>query len=430
MSIRDEPVRAARARAGEERGRAARRRSVTCTIGGVRVGGDAPVVVQSMTNTDTADAVATARQVAELARAGSELVRITVNNRAAAARVAEIRDRVRDEHGVVVPLVGDFHYNGHTLLREFPDCARTLDKYRINPGNVGRGARHDRNFATMVEVAIEHGKPVRIGVNAGSLDPELLDRLMDANAERARPRSAEAVLREAMVQSALSSAEAAEALGLPHDAIVLSCKMSRLPEMVAVYRELAARCDLPLHLGLTEAGMGTKGVVSTTAALSVLLEDGIGDTIRASLTPEPGGDRTLEVAVCLEILQSLGFRAFRPQVTACPGCGRTTSTLFQELAQRIDRHLAERMARWREERPDAAGLTVAVMGCIVNGPGESRAADIGLSLPGTGEEPRAPVYVDGRKVATLEGPTLAEDFIAMVEEYVERRFPLAERVGA
>ncbi len=403
---------------------APRRPSVPCRVGAVVVGGTAPVVVQSMTNTDTADAAGTARQIADLAEAGSEIVRITVNNRPAAARVAEIRARLRDEHGVAVPLVGDFHYNGHTLLREFPDCAEALDKYRINPGNVGRGARHDTNFATMIAVAVDHAKPVRIGVNAGSLDPELLDDLMDRNAAAPIPESADAVLRRAMVESALSSAAAAEELGLAHDAIVISAKTSRLPEMVAVYRDLAARCDYPLHLGLTEAGMGSKGVVSTTAALSVLLEDGIGDTIRASLTPEPGGDRTLEVQVCREILQSLGFRAFRPQVTACPGCGRTTSTLFQELAQRIERHLAERMAVWREERPEAASLTVAVMGCIVNGPGESRAADIGLSLPGTGEEPRAPVYVDGEKVGTLQGPTLAEDFIAMVEAYVVRRYPL------
>ena len=403
-----------------------RRNSLGCLIGTVQVGGDAPVVVQSMTNTDTADAPATAAQVAELAEAGSEIVRITVNNRAAAARVPEIRQRLRDLHGVDVPLVGDFHYNGHTLLREFPDCAETLDKYRINPGNVGRGPRHDRNFATMVEVAIEYGKPVRIGVNAGSLDPELLDRLMDENAERSDPRSAEEVLREAMVQSALGSAEAAEALGLPSDRIVLSCKMSRLQEMIACYRDLAARCDYPLHLGLTEAGMGEKGIVSSAAALAVLLQDGIGDTIRASLTPEPGGDRALEVRVCRELLQSLGFRAFRPQVTACPGCGRTTSTVFQELAQSIERHLDARMAVWREERPGAAELVVAVMGCIVNGPGESRAADIGISLPGTGEQPRAPVYVDGEKVRTLEGPTLAEDFIAMVERYVEEHYPRAE----
>jgi (E)-4-hydroxy-3-methylbut-2-enyl-diphosphate synthase len=404
---------------------AARRPSLACHVGPVQIGGDAPVVVQSMTNTDTADAPATARQVAELAEAGSEIVRITVNNRAAAARVAEIRDRLRDDHGVEAPLVGDFHYNGHTLLAEFPDCAEALAKYRINPGNVGRGARHDANFATMVQAAVEHGKPVRIGVNAGSLDPELLDRLMDENGRRPDPVGADAVLREAMVQSALTSAEAAQELGLPADRIVLSCKTSRLQDMIAVYRDLADRCDLPLHLGLTEAGMGSKGIVSTTAALSVLLQDGIGDTIRASLTPEPGGDRTLEVRVCREILQSLGLRAFRPEVTACPGCGRTTSTVFQELAQTIERHLDRRMAQWRAERPGAAQLKVAVMGCIVNGPGESRAADIGISLPGTGEQPRAPVYVDGEKVRTLEGPTLAEDFIAMVEAYVEERFPPA-----
>ena len=399
-------------------------------MGDVVVGGGAPVVVQSMTNTDTADAAATARQVAELADAGSEIVRITVNNRAAAARVAEIRARLRDEHGTDVPLVGDFHYNGHTLLREFPDCAEALDKYRINPGNVGRGARHDANFATMVQAAIDHGKPVRIGVNAGSLDPELMDRLMDENGRRAEPWGADAVLREAMVQSALGSAGAAEELGLPGDRIVLSCKTSRLQDMVAVYRDLAARCAYPLHLGLTEAGMGSKGIVSTTAALGILLQDGIGDTIRASLTPEPGGDRALEVRVCRELLQSLGLRAFRPEVTACPGCGRTTSTVFQELAQTIERHLDARMAEWRAERPGAAELKVAVMGCIVNGPGESRAADIGISLPGTGEQPRAPVYVDGEKVRTLEGPTLADDFIAMVEEYVEARFPLATATAA
>jgi (E)-4-hydroxy-3-methylbut-2-enyl-diphosphate synthase len=346
-----------------------------------------------------------------------------VNNRAAAAEVAGIKRRLRDDHGVEVPLVGDFHYNGHTLLTEFPDCAEALDKLRINPGNVGRGARHDANFATMIRVAVEYGKPVRIGVNAGSLDPELMDRLMDENGRRAEPWSGEQVLCEALVQSALTSAEAAEELGLPHDRIILSCKVSRVQEMIAAYRALAARSDYTLHLGLTEAGMGTKGIVATTSALSVLLQEGIGDTIRASLTPEPGGDRTLEVAVCRDLLQSLGLRSFRPDVTACPGCGRTTSTLFQELAQRIEAHLDGRMALWRAERPGTAALKVAVMGCIVNGPGESRAADIGLSLPGTGEEPRAPVYVDGEKVATLEGPRLAEDFIQMVEDYVERRFP-------
>ena len=403
-----------------------RRISRACRVGDVVVGAGAPVVVQSMTNTDTADAAATAAQVAELAEAGSEIVRITVNNRAAAAMVAEIRDRLRDEHGVEVPLVGDFHYNGHTLLREFPDCADALAKYRINPGNVGRGARHDANFATMVQAAIDHDRPVRIGVNAGSLDPELLDALMDENGRLADPLPGDAVLREAMVQSAITSAEAAEELGLPGDRIVLSCKTSRLQDMVAVYRDLARRCEYPLHLGLTEAGMGSKGIVSTTAALGILLQDGVGDTIRASLTPEPGGDRTIEVRVCRELLQSLGLRAFRPEVTACPGCGRTTSTVFQELAQSIERHLDARMAGWRAERPGVVDLKVAVMGCIVNGPGESRAADIGISLPGTGESPRAPVYVDGEKVATLEGAGLADEFIRMVEEYVEARYPPAE----
>jgi (E)-4-hydroxy-3-methylbut-2-enyl-diphosphate synthase len=383
-----------------------------------------------MTNTDTADADATARQVAELAAAGSEIVRITVNNRAAAVKVAEIRTRLRDDHGVEVPIVGDFHYNGHTLLREFPECAEALDKYRINPGNVGRGARHDANFAAIVDAAIAHDKPVRIGVNAGSLDPELVDELMDANAGRAEPHSAEEVIREAMVQSALRSAGAAEELGLGHDRIILSCKSSRLPDMIAVYRELSARCDYPLHLGLTEAGMSSKGIVATSAALGILLQEGIGDTVRASLTPEPGGDRTLEVRVCLDLLQSLGLRSFRPQVTACPGCGRTTSTVFQELAQTIESRLVDRMAVWRTERPGVADMTVAVMGCIVNGPGESRAANIGISLPGTGEEPRAPVYVDGEKVVTLDGPTLAEDFLALVEQYVERTYrPAAEGAG-
>lgn len=407
-----------------------RRQSVGCEIDDVTVGGGAPVVVQSMTNTDTADPEATARQVAKLADTGSELVRITVNNRASAAKVPEIRQRLSEDYGVDVPLIGDFHYNGHTLLTEFPETAAALAKYRINPGNVGRGARHDRNFATMIDVAIEYDRPVRIGVNAGSLDPELMDQLMDENAGRADPKSADEVLREAMVRSALDSAEAAESLGLAHDKIVLSCKASRLPDMVAVYRALAERSDYPLHLGLTEAGMGTKGIASTSAALSVLLEAGIGDTIRASLTPEPGGPRDVEVRVCLEILQALELRSFRPRVTACPGCGRTTSTLFQELAQRIEGELEERMATWRTERPEAAALQVAVMGCIVNGPGESRAADIGISLPGTGESPRAPVYVDGEKVATLEGDSLAEDFMRMVERYVDKRFPVTASTPA
>ncbi|MDH3225952.1 MAG: flavodoxin-dependent (E)-4-hydroxy-3-methylbut-2-enyl-diphosphate synthase [Thermoleophilia bacterium] len=400
------------------------RTSHACDVGGVALGGGAPVVVQSMTNTDTADIGSTADQVTALAEAGSEIVRITVNTREAARAVPEIRERLCAD-GVTVPLVGDFHFTGHRLLTEVPDCAEALDKLRINPGNVGRGARHDENFATMIETAIRFAKPVRIGVNAGSLDPELLDRLMDENAGLSEPKDAELVVRRALVESALSSAAAAEEIGLPSDRIVISCKVSRLQDMVAVYEELARRCDYPLHLGLTEAGMGAKGIVATSAALSILLQQGIGDTIRASLTPEPGGDRTLEVRVCHELLQSLGLRAFRPQVTACPGCGRTTSTVFQELAEEIQAHLDARMPAWKRDRPAVAEMTVAVMGCVVNGPGESRAANIGISLPGTGEQPRAPVYVDGEKVATLHGPTLAEDFIAMVEEYVERTYSSA-----
>ena len=400
----------------------ARRPSHTCAVGDIAVGGGNPVVVQSMTNTDTADVAATVEQVGALVDAGSEIVRVTVNTRAAAQAVPEIDEELR-RRGIVVPLVGDFHFTGHRLLSEVPDCARTLAKYRINPGNVGRGARHDENFATMVEIAASNERPVRIGVNAGSLDPELLDRLMDENAASGDPVDAGILVRRALVRSALDSARAAEELGLPADHIVVSCKVSRLPDMVAVYEELAARSAYPLHLGLTEAGVGAKGIVSTSAALAILLRQGIGDTIRASLTPEPGGDRTLEVKVCRDLLQCLGIRSFRPQVTACPGCGRTTSTLFQELALRIEAHLEARMAEWRHERPGAADLNVAVMGCVVNGPGESRAANIGLSLPGTGETPRAPVYVDGEKVATLEGPSLAEDFIAMVERYVIENYP-------
>ncbi len=391
-------------------------------VGGVAVGGGHPVVVQSMTNTDTADVDGTVAQVAELAEAGSEIVRVTVNTREAAHAVPEIDEALR-ARGTVVPLVGDFHFTGHRLLSEVPDCAKTLAKYRINPGNVGRGARHDDNFATMIEVAASNDRPVRIGVNAGSLDSELLDRLMDENAASDDPVDAALLVRRALVESALDSARAAEELGLPADRIIVSCKVSRLPDMVAVYEELASRSEYPLHLGLTEAGVGAKGIVSSSAALAILLQQGIGDTIRASLTPAPGGDRTLEVRVCRDLLQSLGIRSFRPQVTACPGCGRTTSTVFQDLAVRIEAHLEERMAVWKTERPGAAELNVAVMGCIVNGPGESRAANIGLSLPGTGEEPRAPVYVDGEKVATLEGPALAEDFIDMVERYVVDNYP-------
>lgn len=397
-----------------------------CKVGPIVVGGGAPVVIQSMTNTDTEDPASTANQVAELARAGSELVRITVNTRAAASKVEEIQKRVADL-GVSVPLIGDFHYNGHILLREYPGCARTLAKFRINPGNVGRGASHDANFATMIKVAAEFDKPVRIGVNAGSLDPELLDDLMDANAKKAAPDDADSVLVEAMVQSALRSAEAAVGLGLPEDHVILSVKASKVPHMVAAYRSLARRSNLPLHLGLTEAGMGAKGVVATTAALSILLAEGIGDTIRASLTPMPGGDRTEEVRTCQQILQALGLRSFMPSVTACPGCGRTTSTFFQELAQQIQSYLDSRMPVWRKERAGAEELLVAVMGCIVNGPGESRAANIGISLPGTGEDPKAPVYVDGKLVKTLHGSGIAADFTRMVEDYVASTY--SPRVG-
>jgi (E)-4-hydroxy-3-methylbut-2-enyl-diphosphate synthase len=400
----------------------ARARTVTCRVGPVPVGGGHPVVIQSMTNTDTADAAATARQIVELAAAGSELVRITVNTREAAASVAEIRARTLDL-GCPVPLIGDFHFNGHLLLREFEGCAQTLDKYRINPGNVGRGARHDENFVTMVQVAREHGKAVRIGVNGGSLDPALVDECMDANARRPDPAPASEVIREAMVASALRSVELAEQAGLPHDRIILSAKMSRVPEMVAVYRSLASATDLPLHLGLTEAGMGMKGLVATTAALSVLLAEGIGDTIRASLTPDPGGDRRDEVHLCRHILQALGCRSFSPEVTACPGCGRTTSTHFQELARRVESHLQASMPEWRRRHPGVESLRVAVMGCVVNGPGESKAAHIGISLPGTGEEPKAPVYVDGRLAHVLMGPRIAEEFTALVDEYVRQRFP-------
>jgi (E)-4-hydroxy-3-methylbut-2-enyl-diphosphate synthase len=379
-----------------------------------------------MTNTDTADAAATARQIAELAAAGSEIVRITVNNRAAAAKVAEVRARLRDEHGTHVPIVGDFHYNGHTLLREFPDCAEALDKYRINPGNVGRGSKRDPQFAAMIETACRYGKPVRIGVNWGSLDQDLLTRMMDENSRAPEPQGALEVLREATVVSALASAARAEELGLPHDAIVISAKVSGVQDLIAIYRTLAARCDYPLHLGLTEAGMGAKGIVSSTAALAVLLQEGIGDTIRVSLTPEPGGDRRQEVRVAQEILQSIGLRAFLPRVVACPGCGRTTSSYFQELAQRIQEHVRERMPAWRREFVGAENMTVAVMGCVVNGPGESKHANIGISLPGTGERPVAPVYEDGEKTVTLKGERIAEEFQDLVERYVARRFARRE----
>jgi len=390
-------------------------------IGDIVVGGGAPIVVQSMTNTDTADAQGTARQVAELARAGSELVRITVNSPEAAAQVARIREQL-DAMGCDVPLVGDFHFNGHKLLAQYPDCARALAKYRINPGNVGRGAKRDEQFATMIELACRHEKPVRIGVNWGSLDQELLARLMDENARRAQPLESEAIMREALIASALESAARAEELGLPGERIVLSCKVSGVQDLIDVYRELARRCDYPLHLGLTEAGMGTKGVVASTAALAVLLQEGIGDTIRVSLTPDPGGERTREVAVAQEILQSLELRSFSPVVIACPGCGRTTSTTFQELAAKIQSYLRAQMPAWRERYPGVEEMHVAVMGCVVNGPGESRQANIGISLPGSGERPVAPVYVDGEKTVTLKGERIAEEFQQIVEDYVRAAY--------
>jgi (E)-4-hydroxy-3-methylbut-2-enyl-diphosphate synthase len=405
-----------------ESGFGARRRSVAVDIDGVIVGGDHPIVVQSMTNTDTADADATATQVARLAHAGSELVRITVNNEAAAAAVPEIVRKVRGL-GVAVPVVGDFHYNGHKLLRDYPEAARSLAKYRINPGNVGSGHRHDNHFAEIVRVAIENGKPVRIGVNWGSLDQAVLAAMMDANARLPEPKDARDVMIEAMVESALRSAELAEATGLAHDRIILSAKVSGVRDLVEVYRRLALRGDYALHLGLTEAGMGMKGIVASTAGLSLLLAEGIGDTIRVSITPEPGGDRTEEVAVAQQVLQSLGLRSFMPQVSSCPGCGRTTSTYFQELARDIQVYLREQMPAWRERHPGVEELRVAVMGCVVNGPGESKHADIGISLPGTFEDPVAPVFIDGALDRTLRGDHLVDEFKAILESYVERRFP-------
>ncbi|MBL0946035.1 MAG: flavodoxin-dependent (E)-4-hydroxy-3-methylbut-2-enyl-diphosphate synthase [Hydrogenophaga sp.] len=387
----------------------------------VTVGGDAPVRVQSMTNTDTADAIATAIQVKELAQAGSELVRITVNNDEAARAVPHIREQL-DRMGIAVPLIGDFHYNGHRLLTDHPACAEALSKYRINPGNVGRGDKGDRQFSQMVEIAARLGKHVRIGVNWGSLDQDLLARLMDENAARATPWDAKQVMYEALITSAIESAKKAEAIGLPGENIVLSCKVSAVQDLIAVYQALAQRCDYPLHLGLTEAGMGTKGAVASTAALSVLLQQGIGDTIRISLTPQPGEARTQEVVVGLEILQAMGLRSFVPSVTACPGCGRTTSTTFQELAKQIDDYLRASMPVWRERYPGVEGMKVAVMGCIVNGPGESKHADIGISLPGTGEAPAAPVFIDGQKAMTLRGEGIAREFQTIVENYIEKRF--------
>ncbi|HTG76557.1 MAG TPA: flavodoxin-dependent (E)-4-hydroxy-3-methylbut-2-enyl-diphosphate synthase [Steroidobacteraceae bacterium] len=398
-----------------------RRRSVTVRVGAVLVGGDCPVVVQSMTNTDTADIDATVRQVRALAQAGSELVRVTVNTDEAAAAVPAIVERLA-AHGVAVPIVGDFHFNGHKLLREQPGCAAALAKYRINPGNVGRGSKRDPQFAEMIEIACRHGKPVRIGVNWGSLDQDLLTRMMDENSRRAEPVDAADVVREALVVSALESARRAEELGLPHDDIVISCKVSGVQDLIAVYRNLATRCEYPLHLGLTEAGMGSKGIVASTAAMAVLLQEGIGDTIRVSLTPEPGGDRTQEVIVAQEMLQTMGLRSFTPMVVACPGCGRTTSSYFQELAQKIQSHLRLRMPEWRKRYPGVEEMTVAVMGCVVNGPGESKHASIGISLPGTGERPVAPVYIDGEKGPTLKGDHIAEEFQQLVEDYVSRTY--------
>jgi (E)-4-hydroxy-3-methylbut-2-enyl-diphosphate synthase len=385
------------------------------------IGGSAPILVQSMTNTDTEDAQSTARQVAALARAGSEIVRITVNTLEAARQVPEIRNQL-EKMGVAVPLVGDFHFNGHKLLSQVPECAAALDKYRINPGNVGHGSKRDEQFSTMIEKAIEHSKPVRIGVNWGSLDPELLARMMDDNARLASPKEAGEVMREALIVSALESAAKAEELGLGRDRIILSCKVSAVQDLIRVYRALAARCDYALHLGLTEAGMGSKGIVASTAAMGVLLQEGIGDTIRVSLTPEPGGDRTREVVVAQEILQTMGLRSFTPMVSACPGCGRTTSTFFQELAEKIQTYLRDQMPIWRAQYPGVEEMHVAVMGCVVNGPGESKLANIGISLPGSGEKPVAPVFVDGQKTVTLKGERIAEEFQAIVEEYVNSHY--------
>jgi len=404
-----------------EHGAAPRRKSRQVRVRHVAIGGEAPIVVQSMTNTDTADVVATVRQVADLARAGSEIVRVTVNNAEAAAAVPAIRERL-DAMGISAPLVGDFHFNGHRLLTQHPACAEALAKLRINPGNVGRGSKRDEQFATMIEIACRHGKPVRIGVNWGSLDPELLARMMDENARRPQPEESAVVTRRALVASALDSARQAEALGLAHDAIILSCKVSGVQDLISVYRDLAGQCDYALHLGLTEAGMGSKGIVASTAALAVLLQEGIGDTIRISLTPEPGGDRAREVVVAQEILQTLGLRSFAPMVIACPGCGRTTSTYFQELADRIQSWLRAQMPQWRGRYPGVENLRVAVMGCVVNGPGESKHAHVGISLPGSGENPVAPVFVDGVKTVTLKGDHIAADFQRIVEQYVAAKY--------
>jgi len=398
-----------------------RRKSVPVKIGNVIVGGDAPVVVQSMTNTDTANAIETAIQVSQLAKAGSELVRITVNTEEAAKEVASIREQL-DKMGCDVPLVGDFHFNGHKLLEKYPDCAQALAKYRINPGNVGKGKKRDTQFATMIEMACKYDKPVRIGVNWGSLDQAILARLMDENHERAEPKEPTEIMHEALITSALESAERAEEIGLGRDKIILSCKMSMVQDLISVYQDLASRCDYALHLGLTEAGMGSKGIVASTAALSVLLQQGIGDTVRISLTPEPHGDRTTEVIVGQEILQTMGLRSFTPQVIACPGCGRTSSTYFQTLAQDIQRYLRDQMPVWSDQYKGVEDMNVAVMGCVVNGPGESKHANIGISLPGTGEKPVAPVYVDGEKTVTLKGDHIAEEFQQIVKSYVEEKY--------
>jgi (E)-4-hydroxy-3-methylbut-2-enyl-diphosphate synthase len=406
-----------------------RRKSAVCDVGGVLVGGDHPIVVQSMTNTDTADSASTVNQVMALARAGSELVRVTVNHDKAAAALPRIVETL-ENFGVRVPIVGDFHYNGHLLLKKYPECARLLAKYRINPGNVNIGKKHDDNYRTMIETAIEFGKPVRIGVNWGSLDQALLTQLMDENSKRAAPKDAGEVTREAIVASALNSAEAAERYGLPHERIILSAKVSTVQDLVAVYRELAARCDYPLHLGLTEAGLGMKGTVASSAALSILLQEGIGDTIRVSLTPQPNGDRTEEVQICQQVLQSLGLRSFTPQVSACPGCGRTTSTFFQEMAEEIEGYLRKQMLVWKGRHPGVEELKVAVMGCVVNGPGESKHADIGISLPGTFEEPKAPVYVDGRLLTTLKGDRIVAEFIGILEDYVVTKYASGQQAEA
>ena len=398
-----------------------RRSTPSVNVGGVLIGSEHPVVVQSMTNTDTEDIVSTATQIAQLARAGSELVRITVNTENAAASVAGIMERL-EMMSCEVPVIGDFHYNGHHLLQQYPECARLLAKYRINPGNVGFGKKRDDQFSTIAGLAIEYEKPVRIGVNWGSLDQKLLARLMDANGRLSAPQPADAVMREALVRSALESAEQAEQLGLPREKIILSCKVSAVQDLILVYRELAGRCDYPLHLGLTEAGMGSKGIVSSTAAMAVLLQEGIGDTIRVSLTPEPGQARTDEVVVAQELLQSMGLRAFTPMVTACPGCGRTTSTFFQSLALEVTNHVREKMPEWKLRYAGVENLNLAVMGCIVNGPGESRQADIGISLPGTGESPVAPVFIDGEKAATLRGDTLTTDFLDLIDNYVKEKY--------